>query len=104
MKKEKNHNRLISKIYKILKSGDWIIKFKKSKQNIGHVVDEKNHTIYIDQNVDILSDIVHECLHIIDMNDKKKEREISRTETSLMKNLAPIQAKRLLILSALIVR
>lgn len=94
---------MISKIYKILKSGDWIIKFKKSKHNFGHA-DEKNHIIYIDQNVDILSDIVHECLHIIDMNDKKKEREISRTETSLMKNLAPIQAKRLLILSALIVR
>ena len=101
--KRKQHNRLISQIYKILKSGDWIIKFKKSKHNYGQV-DEKNHIIWIDQNVDILSAIVHECLHIIDMNDKKKEGEISRTETSLMKNLAPIQAKRLLILSALIVR
>ena len=101
--KRKQHNRLISKIYKILKSGNWIIKFKKSKHNFGQV-DEKNHIIWVDPNVDILADIVHECIHIIDRNDKKKEGEISRIEISLMKNLAPIQAKRLLILSALIVR
>lgn len=103
MKKKKNHNRLISKIYKILKSGNWIIKLRKTKHNFGQV-DEKNFIIYVDPCEDILSTIVHECLHIIDWHDKKKEGEIAKTELALMKNLAPIQAKRLLILSALIIR
>ncbi len=104
------HYRLMSRIYKILNSGDWNIRYARISgnrelalrfgvgMNVVGCVDEESESIILDPRKDVLATLLHECLHII--YPDKRESEVARLERFMLTHLSSVQARRLHQLSA----
>lgn len=104
------HYRLISRIYKILNSGEWDIRYARISGNrklalrfgvginVVGLVDEESDSIILDPRKDVLATLLHECLHII--YPEKRESEIAQLERFMLSHLSPVQARRLHQISA----
>ena len=110
------HYRLMHRVYDILKDDEWQVRYCRLHGNttlcaklgldsdtyIG-TVDGEHQIIYIDFREDVLSTVVHECLHVIiggRYNASKKaykaeEAEVSRLEKMMMQYMSRTQATRL---------
>lgn len=88
---------LIHRIIKLIKNGDWTIIYKKMDDTDGYVLHDEL-TIIIDPRQDVLTILVHECLHILFENgliqgEKEKEEQIvSDLEILCMERMTPKQA------------
>lgn len=102
--------RLLSRIYALLNSNEWIIRFARLHENrrlrekfgfnadtVG-LCDDDSQTLYVDHREDILATIVHECLHAIFPD--KEEPAIKSLEGLIMNNMSPTQARRLYLIAA----
>ncbi len=102
--------RLLSRIYALLNSNEWTIRFARLGENhrlrdkFGHgantvgLCDDDEQVLYVDHRRDILATIVHECLHALLPN--KKENEVRDLEELIMNGMSPTQAKRLYLIAA----
>ena len=114
------HYGLIRRIYALCRSGKWRLRFANIYRN-PHVsaqvrmmiadgaclwnaegcVDPVRNMIYVDYRYDVLATLMHECLHILLGESysagqaKEEEREVRRLECLIMRNLSPMQAKRI---------
>lgn len=97
----KYHYYLISKIYKLLKTGEYKIYFKKMRLYCGRI-DKKIITINAYEDYNILSTFIHECLHEVypKINKPQDDYIIQLLENFVLSRLSPLQAKRLIILLA----
>jgi len=95
------HYYLISRIYKLLKTGEYKIYFKKMRLYCGKI-DKKIITIDTYEDYNILSIFIHECLHEIYPQIEKPQDDyiIQMLENYVLSHLSPLQAKRLIILLA----
>lgn len=110
------HYRLMHRVYKILRDDEWQVRYCRMNGNValcaklgldsdGYVgtVDDERQIIYVDFREDVLSTVVHECLHIIigDRYDaskkayKAEEAEVQRLEKMMMQYMSRTQATRL---------
>ncbi len=109
------HYRLLGRVYAILRDEDWQVRYCRLCDNpklrrkleledevIG-TVDYETQIIYIDFRYDVLSTVVHECLHII-VTDRfgsgkaqyeAEEKEVRRLEKLMMEYMTRTQATRL---------
>ncbi len=104
-------NRLVQHIYALFRGEKpWKVKLQRIRDNppvitkyglnqytIGYCF-EPERLVSIDFRAGTLDIFVHECLHAAFPN--KKEAEVEMLEEFVMKNMSPIQAKRLLRIMA----
>ena len=101
--------RLMSRIYALLNSGEWSVRYARLGENcrlrdkfglasnIVGFCDQDEQVLYIDPASDVLATLVHESLHAIFQD--KTEDEILELEKMVMRHLTPTQARRLHIIA-----
>jgi len=101
---------LMSRIYRLLNSGDWSIRYADLRNDLrllkklglgGGIVgycDSEEDVLYVDYREDVLATIVHECLHAL--YPDVEEPGIKALEKLVMDRMSPIQAKRLHLIAA----
>lgn len=118
LRERRLHYRLLGRAYDILRTDDWHVRLVRMHGNrklcgalgvpatsIG-TVDDETQVITVDLRDDILSTLLHECLHVIvgdrfgPGRDKAEEREVLRLEKLMMRHLSHVQATRLFRLVA----
>jgi hypothetical protein len=118
LRERRLHYRLLGRAYDILRSDDWrvrLVRMHGNKKLCGALgvpptsigtVDDETQLITVDMRNDILSTVLHECLHVL-VGDrfrpgrhKAEEREVLRLEKLMMRHLSHVQATRLFRLVA----
>lgn len=93
--------RLMKKIYGVLESGNWSIKYTNLEYYRGYFLYEEK-LILLDPRKNILPTLIHECLHVLFYQQilkkswfKTEEAEVQKLEKFCEKNLTPKDAERL---------
>lgn len=118
LRERRLHYRLLARAYALLRSEDWrvrLVRMHGDRKLCGALgvpvtsigtVDDETQVITVDMRNDVLSTVLHECLHVIvgdrfgPGRDKAEEREVLRLEKLMMRHLSHVQATRLFRLVA----